>query len=149
MLFANVCAGFSFSGTEIVEKGSFWAFWFLLGILCILGVIALLVIPLVCTRFGFQRYALYWTRLVGGGRWGHYLWYPWRVCWAAQKTACYDFCVFWGFCNFKLSMLALVGWPSLHSYDACMVYWVQGASRRNCRQKQGETSFFSKQGFSV
>ena len=37
-------------------------------------------------------------------------------------------------------MLAL-GRPSLHGYDACMVYWVQGASRRNCRQKYGETSF--------
>ena len=38
-------------------------------------------------------------------------------------------------------MLASVGQPSLHGYDACMVYWVQGASQRNCRQKQGETSF--------
>ena len=40
-----------------------------------------------------------------------------------------------GFCDFaviKLKMLASVGRPSLHSYDACMVYWVQGASRRNC-----------------
>ena len=32
------CArGFSFSGTEIVEQGSFLSFWLLLGILCILG----------------------------------------------------------------------------------------------------------------
>ena len=45
-----------------------------------------------------------------------------------------------GFCHLKLYMLALVGRPSLHSYDACMVYRIQGASR-NCRQKHGKTSF--------
>ena len=39
-------------------------------------------------------------------------------------------------------MLALVGRPSLHGNDACMVYWVIGALRRKCRQKQRETSFF-------
>ena len=38
-------------------------------------------------------------------------------------------------------MLALVGQPSLHGYDACMVYRTKGALRRNCRQKYGETSF--------
>ena len=38
-------------------------------------------------------------------------------------------------------MLALVGQPSLHGYDACMVYWSKGALRRNCGQKQCETSF--------
>ena len=38
-------------------------------------------------------------------------------------------------------MLALVGRPSLHGYYACMVYWTTGAFRRNCRQKQRETSF--------
>ena len=38
-------------------------------------------------------------------------------------------------------MLALVGQPSLHGYDACMVYWTKGARRRICRQKCGETSF--------
>ena len=39
------------------------------------------------------------------------------------------------------SMPALAGQPSLHGYDACMVYWTKGALRRNCRQKHGETSF--------
>ena len=87
------CArGFSFSDTGIVVIGSFWAFWFLLGTLCILGVLVLLVFPLVCTKFGFQRCALYWTRPVGGGRWGHYLCYPWGVCWEAQKTTSYVKC---------------------------------------------------------
>ena len=67
---------FSLSGTELVGKGSFLAFWLLLGALCILGVLALLVISLVCTRFGIQSCASCWTRPVGGGRWGHYLCYP-------------------------------------------------------------------------
>ena len=30
------------------------------------------------------------------------------------------------FISLKLYMLALMGRPSLHSCDACMVYWVQG-----------------------
>ena len=48
------CArGFSFSGTEVVEIGSFWAFWFLLGTLCILGVLVLLVIPLCAQDLGY------------------------------------------------------------------------------------------------
>ena len=76
---------FSLSGTEEVEKGSFGLFWLLRGALCILEVLALPVIPLVCTRFRFQRCASYWTRPEGGGRWGHYLCYPLGVCWAAQK----------------------------------------------------------------
>ena len=55
MLFANVVARvFSLSGTELVEKGSFWAFWLLLGVLCILGVLALLVIPLCVQGLGFK-----------------------------------------------------------------------------------------------
>ena len=41
-------------------------------------------------------------------------------------------------------MLALVGRPSLHGYDACLVYRVHGASRRDCRQKHGKTSFSPK-----
>ena len=93
---------------------------------------ALLVITLVCTRLGFQRCASCWTCPWGGGRWGHYICYPWGVWWAAQNTASR---IDDGFCDFaciKLYMLALVGRESLHSYDACMVYWVQGASRRNC-----------------
>ena len=38
-------------------------------------------------------------------------------------------------------MLALVGRPSLHGDDACMVYWITGAFRRKCRQTKRETSF--------
>ena len=38
-------------------------------------------------------------------------------------------------------MLDLAGQPSLHGYNACTVYWITGAFRRNCRLKQRETSF--------
>ena len=44
-------------------------------------------------------------------------------------------------------MLALVGRPSLSSYDACTVYQDKGASRRNCRQTECETSFSPKSVF--
>ena len=40
----------------------------------------------------------------------------------------------------KPYMLALAGQPSLHGYNACMVYWNKGALRRNCRLKKCETS---------
>ena len=147
MLFADVCAVFFSFWYGVGGEGGFWAFWLLLGALCILGVLALLVLTLVCTRLGSQRCASCWTRPAGGGRWGHYLCYPWGVCWAAQKTACQNCGWVYDFHDLKLYMLALVRWPSLHSYDAYMVYWVQGASWRNCRQKQGETSFSPKKVF--
>ena len=79
------CArGFSFSGTEVVGKGSCLSFWLLGGALCVLEVLALLVYPLMCTVLGSHRCASYWTRPEGGGRWRHYLCYSWGVCWAAQ-----------------------------------------------------------------
>ena len=94
MLFANVCAGF-----ELVENGSFWAFWLLLGALCIWGVLALLVISPVCTRLGFQRCASCWTRPSGGGRWGITFLNSEEFAGKHKKTAgqVYD-----GFCGFSL-----------------------------------------------
>ena len=101
------CArGFPFSGTEVVEKGSFlFVFlaspWYLVhpwG--------ASFACHLPCVYKVWQRYASYWTRPEGGGRWGHYLCYPWGVCWAAQKTASQICCVFFGFCHLKLYMHA-------------------------------------------
>ena len=65
--------------------GVFWAFWFLLGVLCIWRVLALLV-SLLCTRLGLLRCASCWTRPLGGGRWEHYLCNLWGVCWAAKKN---------------------------------------------------------------
>ena len=46
-----------------------------------------------------------------------------------------------GFMVWEPFMLASAGQPSLHGYDACMVYWTKGALWRNCRQKQRKTSF--------
>ena len=74
-------------------------------------------------------------------QWAHYLCNHWRECQAAHKIA-YFYLWFYGyFINGKPFLLALVGRPSLHGNDACMVYGVIGALRRNCRQKQRETSF--------
>ena len=53
-------------------NGVFWILWFLLGVLCIWGVLALLL-SLLCTRLGLHWCASCWTRPLGGGRWGHYL----------------------------------------------------------------------------
>ena len=119
----------------------FGFFGFFLVLCASWGVLVFVVYPLVCTKFGFQRCALYWTRAVGGGRWEHYLCYPWEVCWEAQKTTSCINCGILGFLFIKLYMLALVGRPSLRCYDACTVYQVKGASRRNCRQINGKTSF--------
>ena len=48
------------------------AFWVLFGALCIWGVLALLVYPLMCAGLGLRTCAYRWTR-PGGGRWRHYL----------------------------------------------------------------------------
>ena len=50
------------------------------------------------------------------------------------------FWIYGVFLIWKPYMLALAGQPSLHGYDACMVYWNKAALRRNCRLKQCETS---------
>ena len=48
-----------------------------------------------------------------------------------------------------LYVLALVGPPILHGYDACMVLRTKGASWRNCREKLRKTSFFFNFVFSL
>ena len=137
MLFANVCAGFFFFWYGVGWER--WVLGFLASPWCLMHLG--LVILLVCIWPGSQRCASCWTRPVGGGRWGHCLCYPWRVCWAAQNTACQICEGIWDFRYFKLYMLALVGQPSLHGYDACMVFGVEGAFQRNCRKRECETSF--------
>ena len=107
--------------------GSVGAFWLLLGVLCILGVLALLVIPLVCTRLGFQRCASCWTCPAGGVRRGIIFVTPGEFDGQHKKLPLFVFDRVCGFCIFKLFLLALGGQPSLHGYDACMVYWVQGS----------------------
>ena len=119
--------------------GIFWVFWLLFCVLCAGGLLALLA-SLLHTRLGFLWCASYWTRLFDVVQWGHYRWNHWRECQAAHKIAFH----YWErdvFINWKPYMLALAGRPSLHGDYACMVYWNQGAPRRNCRQIYGETSF--------
>ena len=122
-------------------EGKFWGFLFFPLRFVHPGVLALLVIHLVCTRLGSQVCASCWTRPSGGGLWEHYLCYPSGICRTAQYTACQICEEICGVYAVKQYMLASVGQPGLHSYNACMVYWTEGASRRSCRQKQGETSF--------
>ena len=69
MLFANVCAGVFFFWYG--DGGERWFLGFLASPWCLVhlrGVLALLVISLVCTRLGSQRCASCWTRPVGGAR---------------------------------------------------------------------------------
>ena len=72
------CAkGLSVPVMENTVNGVFWAFCFLLGVLCIWGVLVLLV-SLLCTRLGLLRCASCWTRPSGGGRRRHYLCNLWE-----------------------------------------------------------------------
>ena len=70
MLLPTCAQGLSALVVGNAGKGVFLTFWLLLSALCILGVLALLAIPLVCTRLGFQRYASCCTRPEGGVWWG-------------------------------------------------------------------------------
>ena len=131
------------SSVPVMENAVFGvlgAFWFLLGVLCIWRVLVLLV-SLLCTRLGLLRCASCWTRPLGRGRWEHYLCNLRGEYLKVHKTACKYFGMYVGFMIWEQCMLASAGQPSLHSCDACMVYWTKGALRRNCRQKQSKTSF--------
>ena len=145
MLFANVCAGFinscqGFQGNVVF----FWLFDYSLEPCAYGGVLAWPVYLFMCTGAGLRRCAFRWTRPLGGGRWRHDFRNLRGVCWAARKTASY-------FCGSGSNsigsepcMLALAGQPSLHGYNACMVYWVKRALWRDCRQRGCETSFSPK-----
>ena len=138
------CArGFSLSGTELVEKGGFRAFWLLFGALCILGVLALLVISLVCTRLGCQRCASCCTRPVGGVWWRHYLCYTWGVCWVAQKKLPVKK---FGMVFMVSSCICWLQWdgPSGPTSD---LYFIETASRnaRSCQLNRQIPSFSTLQ----
>ena len=96
---------------------------------------------LLCTGLGLLRCASCWTRPLGGGRWGYYLCNSLGKHPKVHKTPYNYFGSFFRYYVWKLYMLALVRQPSLRGYDACMVYSVKGALRRNCRQTKHKTSF--------
>ena len=119
------------------------AFWVLFGfflVSCAYGVLALLG-SLLCTRLGFLRCASCWTRPFGGGRWGHYFCNLWGEYLKVHKVVYEYLGIYVDFWMWEPYMLASAGQPSLHGYDACMVYWTNGALRRNCRLKLHKTSF--------
>ena len=109
-------------------NGIFWAFGFLLGVLCFWGVLVFLG-SLLCTRLGLLRCASCWTRLLGGGRWGRYLRNLWGEYLKVHKIACMYLGNCGSFMDRKPCVLAPVGRPSLHGYEACMVCWTKGAFR--------------------
>ena len=66
--------------------GVFWAFWFLLGVLCVWGLLVFLG-SLLRTGLGLHWCASCWTRPLGGGRWEHYLCNLWGENLKVHKTA--------------------------------------------------------------
>ena len=88
----------------LMENFGFGVFFFLV-----------LLVSLLCTRLGLHWCASFWTRPLGGGRWGRHLCNLWRECLAAHQY----FGIFVHFFKWKPFMLALAGQPSLHGYDAC------------------------------
>ena len=138
-MFANVCAGFICSCHVELWDWHFLGFGFS-SVSCVYGVL----VPLLYTRLGLLWCAPCWTRPSGGGRWRHYLCNLWGECLAAQKIAYQFFELFQvsgNFMHHKSYVLALAGQPSLHGYDACMIYWTKGAVLGNRRQKYCKTSF--------
>ena len=122
------CAqGSSVPNTGNLGIGLFWALGFLVCVLCTWRVLVLLA-SLLCTRLGLLRCASCWTRPWGGGRWRYYLCNFLEEHPKVHKTPYRCICRFSGCYKWELYMLALVGQPSLHGYDACMVYSVKGHS---------------------
>ena len=136
------CAqGSSVPNTGNLGYEAFWVFWFLLCALCIWGVVVL-VVSLLCTRLGLLRCASCWTRPLGEGRWVYYLCNLLEEHLKIHKKKFYGYlCGFMEDCIWKPYVLASAGQPSLHGYDACMVYLVNRAFRRTCRQNFRKTSF--------
>ena len=129
-------------GTLVLGLAFLGAFWLLLGVLYICGLLVFLasyyvqnLVILGCLELGTS----FGRCLVGALPLqppGEYL--------VAHKIACQLlklFQVYGNFMHHKSYMLALAGRPSLHGHDACMIYWAKGALRRNRRQKYCKTSF--------
>ena len=140
----------------LIRKIWFWRFWtfmFLFSPLCFLGFFALLAYSQLCTRLG----SLWWCLLLELALWacssgGITFVTSGEQTWQPHNTATHFSSSFFKFRDSgseKPELLALAGQPSLHGYDALMVYWVQRALRRHRRQKYGKTSFSPFLGFSV
>ena len=113
----------------------FLAFWLLFCVLCIWRLLLLLAFPFLCTKLGLLLVCLLLDTPFGRRSVGHYLCNLLGECLAARKTAYQYLGIYGGFMHVEPYMLASAGQPSLHGYDACMVYWAKGALRRNCRHK--------------
>ena len=128
--------GFSFSDTGEVGIGVFgWFFGFFLVLCASWEYLFLYFTPLCVQSLGIEDvpstgHAL-WAE-VGGGI---IFVTPGKFAGKHEKLPAFKIMGF-GIFGFKLYMLALVGRPSLRSYDACTVYRVARASRRNCRQNR-------------
>ena len=126
MLFTNLCERFIRSGYGEFGYSCFWAFWFLVCVLCMLVVLGLVFYLLVCTKLGSCWCAFFWSRPLGVDQFGHYLLDHWEESMAVHNTTFIfevwgSFC-WWFFLIWKPCMLASVGQPSLHGYDAYMVF---------------------------
>ena len=134
------CAqGFSLSGAELVEKCFF------------LGFFGFSVVP--CASWGacfashlpcmykawFSKMCLLLHALWAEYGWGIIFVTPGEFAGQHKKTASQNCGMLCGLYGLKLYVLVSVGRPNLHRYDACVVFWIQGASQRN-RQKQCKTS---------
>ena len=98
---------------------------------------------LLCTKLGFFWCALNWSRPLGVVWLVHYLFNLLGECFAAHEIACQflEFFILGNFMHHKSYMPAFAGQPSLHGYDAYVIYWTKGALRGNRMQKYCKTSF--------
>ena len=124
-----------------------WRFLWLFGLFCVFlylwGLLVFLA-SLLCTKLGLFWCASNWARPLGVVWLGHYLSNLLGECLAAHKIPRQFlelFQIYGSFVHHKSFLLALAGQPSLHGYDACMIYWAKGALRRNRRQKYCKASF--------
>ena len=103
------CAqGSSVSVMGNVSGGVFWVFGFLLGVLCIWGVLFFLV-SLLCTRLGLLRCASYRTRPFGSVRLGLYLCNLWEEYLKIHKVANMYFGSFFGYFYLEAVYASLSG----------------------------------------
>ena len=104
MLFTNLCERFIRSGYRNLEYCCFWAFWFLLCVLCMLEVLGLVFYLLVCTKLGSCWCAFLGSRPLGVDRLGHYLLDHWEESMAVHNTTF----IFWNGVYFRW-VFSLIG----------------------------------------